>query len=71
MEEELKCFQCEGELVKGYVFASHRVYWSESEKPAFMDERSAEILIKMSVFKMRKVSAYRCEVCQLVTFSYG
>ena len=71
MVDKLKCLQCNGELVKGYIFNSHRVYWSESEWPAFMDERSAEVLIKMATFRMRKTPAYRCEICQLVTFSYG
>lgn len=69
MDDKAICSQCRNEVKQGYIFSPHRIFWTESGKPVFMDDGS-EVLVKGPIFRMHKTPAYRCEGCKLVTFYY-
>lgn len=65
---DVSCPKCNQKMVKGYIYSPHRICWTNNEKTQFF--AGDETLVGLSGFKMKKVLAYRCGNCKIVTFEY-
>lgn len=54
---------------KGYVYSPQQILWTKSAKKT-MFEFDFEDLDGPSTFKLKKLSAYRCEDCKIAIFEY-
>ncbi len=67
--EKLDCPLCGREMKEGYVFSPRQILWTENEKNKVIENQS-EMLVGVPMWKSKKVAAYRCEECGIVTFEY-
>lgn len=71
MLDKLYCPKCGEEMKKGYIYSPRQIIWTEKGKSKIFDyDFDSETLVGVSVFKWKKVAAYRCKDCKIATFEY-
>lgn len=63
------CPQCGKEMKSGYVYSPRQILWADDDRKQVFGGDDTLIGISMSFFH-KKVPAYRCEDCKIVTFQY-
>ena len=66
--ENISCPNCGSKMENGYMYPTRDIRWTDNNKRRFI-ALGDEILVD-SVYTMKKVEAYRCANCKIVTFKY-
>lgn len=65
------CPKCGKEMEGGYIYSPRQIMWADDDKKKVF-AIGDETLVGISMgFIHKKVRAYRCGDCKIVTFEYG
>ncbi|AET67830.1 hypothetical protein Desor_2228 [Desulfosporosinus orientis DSM 765] len=68
--DNASCPICGIKMENGYIYSDRRIKWADNNNPKYFTIGDETLVgIEMS-FKLKKLVAYRCIYCKIVTFQY-
>jgi hypothetical protein len=70
----MKCPDCNQEMAEGYIPLGYPIHWRDKDQAAgstHPEHGGLPLGSKWDVFRRRKLQAFQCPDCQIVSFHYG
>lgn len=69
--DNASCPICRMKMENGYIYSNRSIKWANNNNPKYI-AIGDETLVgsEMSTFNFKKLVAYRCRHCKIVTFEY-